>query len=116
MAEPEDGLRTAMGAQRNAAGPGLWGLCLGCRKPDQELEHCGSRKVTAEYLPRLWLWWDFEPAGSLVGAGIRELRGKGAEPSLAANAMAGTGWHPCFSLVLTHFSGLVPLQEPVPAL
>lgn len=62
----------------------------------------------AERLPRLWLWCGFEPTGT----GIRGLRGQGAEPSLAANTTAGRSHS---SLFLTHFSGLVPLQKPVPA-
>lgn len=98
VAEPEDDLPVVMGAQRNAAGPGLCGPCPGCQKPDRELECCGGRKVMAEHLPRLWLWWGFEPAGGLVGAGIRGLQGEGTEPSLTANATAGTGWCSHFSV------------------
>lgn len=65
----------------------------------------------AERLPGLWLWCGFEP----TGAGIRGLRGQGAEPSLAANTTAGAGCRSHSSLFLTHFSGLVPLQKLVPA-
>lgn len=39
----------------------------------------------------------------------------GAEGEEAASAMAGTGWCSRFSPLLSHFSGLVALQEPVPA-
>lgn len=92
---------------------GLRGPCHGCQKPDQKLECCGGRKVMAKHLHRLW--WGFKPTGGLVGVGIRGLQGEGAEPSLTTTATAGAGWCSRFSLVLTYFSGLAPLQEPVSA-
>jgi len=80
MAEGKDDLSAVRGARRSAAGPGLRGLCQGCPKPDRELNCCDGREVTAEHLPRLRLRWGFEPAGGLVGGGIRGLQGREQSP------------------------------------